>query len=34
MNTKLTLTIEQEIIERGKKYVSDKGRSLFDIIEN
>ncbi|MBM2816419.1 MAG: hypothetical protein HW421_3181 [Ignavibacteria bacterium] len=34
MNTKLTLTIEQTIIEKGKKYAKDKGRSLSDLIEN
>ncbi len=34
MNTKLTLTIEQKIIERAKKYAKDKNRSLSDIIEN
>jgi hypothetical protein len=34
MNTKLTLTIEQTIIEKAKKYASEKGRSLSDIIEN
>jgi len=34
MNTKLTLTIEQAIIEKAKKYASEKGRSLSDIIEN
>jgi hypothetical protein len=34
MNTKLTLTIEQSIIEKAKKYANDKGRSLSDIIEN
>lgn len=34
MNTKLTLTIEQTIIERAKKYAHNKGRSLSDIIEN
>lgn len=34
MNTKLTLTIEREIIERAKKYAKDKNRSLSDIIEN
>jgi len=34
MNTKLTLTIEQTIIEKAKKYASNKGRSLSDIIEN
>ena len=34
MNTKLTLTIEQEIIEQAKKYAKEKNRSLSDIIEN
>jgi len=34
MNTKLTLTIEKSIIEKAKKYASEKGRSLSDIIEN
>lgn len=34
MNTKLTLTIEQSVIEKAKKYASKKGRSLSDIIEN
>ena len=34
MNTKLTLTIEQEIIERAKNYAKAKNRSLSDIIEN
>ncbi|MCB9425624.1 MAG: hypothetical protein H6584_01145 [Flavobacteriales bacterium] len=34
MNTKLTLTIEQEIIEKAKAYAKDKNRSLSDIIEN
>ena len=34
MHTKLTLTIEQTIIEKAKKYANDKGRSLSDIIEN
>lgn len=34
MNTKLTLTIEQIIIERAKRYAKQKGRSLSDIIEN
>ena len=34
MNTKLTLTIEQEIIERAKIYAKGKNRSLSDIIEN
>ncbi len=34
MNTKLTLTIEQTIIEKAKKYANSKGRSLSDIVEN
>ena len=34
MNTKLTLTIEQSIIERAKSYAKKRGRSLSDIIEN
>ena len=34
MNTKLTLTIEQTIIEKAKKYANGKGRSLSNIIEN
>ncbi|WP_339709860.1 DUF6364 family protein [uncultured Kriegella sp.] len=34
MNTKLTLTIEKEIIERAKKYAKEKNRSLSDLIEN
>ena len=34
MNTKLTLTIEQTVIEKAKRYAKDKGRSLSDIIEN
>ena len=34
MNSKLTLTIEQSVIEKAKKYASQKGRSLSDIVEN
>jgi uncharacterized protein (DUF3820 family) len=34
MNTKLTLTIDDTIIERAKSYAKDKGRSLSDLIEN
>ncbi|MCH8535016.1 MAG: DUF6364 family protein [Flavobacteriaceae bacterium] len=34
MNTKLTLTIEQEIIQRAKEYAKGKNRSLSDIVEN
>lgn len=34
MNTKLTLTIQEEIIHRAKKYAKENGRSLSGIIEN
>ena len=34
MNTKLTLTVEQQIIEQAKKYAKKRGRSLSDIVEN
>ena len=34
MNTKLTLTIEETVVEKSKKYATSKGRSLSDIIEN
>ena len=34
MITKLTLTIEQMVITRAKKYARKKGRSLSDLVEN
>lgn len=34
MNTKLTLTIEQSIIEKAKKYAQKKERSLSDLVES
>ncbi len=34
MNSKLTLTIEREVIERAKNYARQNGRSISDIIEN
>ena len=34
MQTKLTLTLEQSIIEQAKLYAKDKGRSLSELIEN
>ncbi len=34
MNAKLTLTIEQSVVEKAKAYAKDKNRSLSDIIEN
>jgi hypothetical protein len=34
MDAKLTLTIEQSIIERAKHYAKIKERSLSDLVEN
>lgn len=34
MNTKLTLTIEKEVIEIAKEYAKEKGQSLSDLVEN
>jgi hypothetical protein len=34
MNKKLTLSIEENTIERAKKYARENGRSLSDLIEN
>ena len=34
MTTKLTLTVEKEIIKRAKLYAKGTGRSLSEIIEN
>lgn len=34
MNTKLTLTIEKEVIESAKKYAKESGQSLSEIVEN
>lgn len=34
MNTKLTLTIEKEIIEVTKSYAKERGQSLSEIVEN
>lgn len=33
MNTKLTLSIDQRVIEKAKRYASDQGRSLSGIVE-
>jgi hypothetical protein len=33
MNTKLTLTIEKNVIEKAKRYAKQNSRSLSDIIE-
>jgi len=34
MNTKLTLTIKKEVIQKANKYAKQKKQSLSDIIEN
>lgn len=34
MDTKLTLTIEQSVIEKAKVYAKQKGQSLSDMVEN
>jgi len=34
MNTKLTLTLDKEIIEIAKVYAKDKGQSLSEMVEN
>jgi len=33
MNTKLTLSIEENVISEAKEYAKDKGRSLSNIVE-
>ena len=34
MNTKLTLTLEKDVIEKAKRYAKDSGRSLSAIVES
>ncbi len=34
MSTKLTLTLEKEVIEIAKKYAKEKGQSLSELVEN
>jgi dihydropteroate synthase len=34
MNTKLTLTIEQSVIDSAKRYARTKERSLSDLVES
>lgn len=34
MTTKLTLTIEEQVIKTAKKYAQKKGRSLSGLVEN
>lgn len=33
MSTKLTLTVEKQVIERAKRYAKQTGRSLSNIVE-
>ena len=34
MNTKLTLTIEKDVIKEAKVYAKERGQSLSDLVEN
>jgi hypothetical protein len=34
MNTKLTLSMDNQVITKAKRYAKDSGRSLSDLIEN
>jgi len=34
MITKLTLTVEKDLIQRAKEYAKNQGRSLSDLVEN
>jgi hypothetical protein len=34
MNTKLTLTIEKDVIEQAKEYAAKQGQSLSSLVEN
>lgn len=34
MTTKLTLTIEEQVISSAKKYAQKKGKSLSNLVEN
>lgn len=34
MSTKLTLTLEKEVIETAKKYAKERGQSLSEMVEN
>lgn len=34
MTTKLTLTIEESVIDAAKQYAQEKGKSLSSIVEN
>lgn len=34
MNTKLTLSLDKAVIEEAKKFASEKGSSLSELVEN
>lgn len=34
MNTKLTLTLEKEVIEKAKEFAARQGQSLSSLVEN
>jgi hypothetical protein len=34
MNTKLTLTLEKQVIDQAKKYAADQGKSLSEMVES
>ncbi len=34
MNTKLTLTLEKEVVELAKEYAKENGQSLSEMVEN
>ena len=34
MSTKLTLTLEKEVIKTAKEYAKEKGQSLSELVEN
>lgn len=34
MNTKLTLSLDKTVIEEAKKFASEKGSSLSELVEN
>ena len=34
MDTKLTLTIDKQVISKAKRYAKTSGRSLSDLVEN
>ena len=34
MNTKLTLTLEKDVIETAKAFAKEKGQSLSELVEN